>query len=251
IALVLILNGTVFTIDTIDVDFDLPQSEKVEQELSASVVSASGLKIGKNVFTVSESTMVKNIQAKVPNVKILGVERIFPNKVVIHASRRIAVLAIPFKQNQSSNFNYAIVDSEMVVLEIKDELPRGLSSVLGFQLIGNYNIAVGKELSVKFGKEVYYLQNIAVSFMKAGLNSEEFSSFVSKISFVGQMIHILTNSGVDIILGSNGELTSEEISARVMKSYEWYKGFSETAPEIKSGYAYYNTSLCKFVWNDN
>lgn len=250
IAIVLILNGTVFSVDQISVEFDQPQTEEEQIRLSEEVVKASGLEKGKNVFIVSESTMVRNIQSAVPSVRVLGIERVFPNKIVIYASKRIAVLAIPFKQGQQNTNSYAIVDCDMVVLAIKDKLLEGIASVSGFELVGNLNIQPGNVLDVAFGEEIFYLQNISMSFRYAGLSSDEIVAFVSDVSFSDNILHIKARSGVDIILGSVRDLTTEVIKQRISKVYEWYKGYDETSPEILGGYVVYNPNLGDFVWNE-
>lgn len=250
IAIVLILNGTVFSVNQISVQFDQAQTAEEQLSLSEEVINASGLKEGKNVFIVSESTMVRNIQTAVPSVRVLGIERVFPNKIVIYASKRIAVMAIPFKQGQQNNYSYAVVDCDMVVLSIKDKLPEGLASVSGFELVGNYNIQPGNVLDLAFGEEIFYLQNISMSFQYAGLTPDEIVAFISDVTFADNILHIKARSGVDIILGSVRDLSTEVIKERIKKVYQWYKSYDESSPEILGGYVVYNPNLGDYVWNE-
>jgi Cell division septal protein len=245
IALVLILNGTVFKIDKIIVQDD---STELTEEFAGTVVRASGLETGKSVFTVSESTMIKNIQSKVPNVRVLGIERKFPNEVVIHISLRTPIIAVPFRQSNASEPSYAVVDSDMVVLEITKAPDAGLTRVEGFELVGGYNITVGEQLPVTFGDEIYYLSNIATGFMYLDRLPNEFCSFINCVGFT-DIIVLTTNSGVKINLGSEN-LTTEEVFNRVELAYNWYVDLPEDSAELRTGYVWYNADLNKFVWSE-
>lgn len=251
IALILVLNGTVFTVDEITVAFDSAQDAETESRLSAAIAEASGIKTGKNVFTVSESKAVTNITTAVSGVRVLGIERKFPNKVIIHVSRRVPVMAIPFRDSGTAKIKYAVVDTEMVVLYIADSVQSGVSKVENFRLSGNYEITVGKTLTVKFGDEIFYLQNIAAAFQQGGLSPEEFVSFISTVRFAesgAPRFDLLTNSGVTIVIDNADKLATDGIIGRVKDAYSWYKSFGETDREITGGFASYDEKQTKFVW---
>lgn len=245
IAVIVVLNAVVFTVRSVSVDFDTENSVTVEEGLADKIIAASGIKKGKNIFGVSESKMVKNIEASVPGVRVVNIERKFPDKVIIHVSQRVPVYLINYKQSQSSMDNYVLVDSEMVVLDILDLEKNGYTEVLGFTLLGRYEISVGKTLPVAFGDEIYYLQNIAAGFYNQGLTPSGFVTFVDNINFNGESVDVLTNSGVTIRLGA--KLTSAELADRITKAYLWYTSQEDGSTSLKEGMAVYNGT--EYVWN--
>lgn len=244
IAIVLVLNGVVFTVKEADVDFDIESSFTVEEGLDERIISASGIRKGKNIFSVSESKIVSNIEASIPTVRVINVERRFPNKIIIHVSRRIPVYAIAYRQNLTTALRYVLVDGDMRVLDLVDSDIGPYTKVEGFSLIGRYGIEVGKTLSVDFGREIFYLQNIVTSFYTAGLTPNGFVEFIKAIRMENDIVYADTNSGVTITLGAN--LTTADISERIPKAYAWYTAQPEGSGELTKGTIWYDGE--KFVY---
>ncbi len=246
IAVIVVINAVVLTVRTVEVDYDTTENAiSDDSDLTGRIITASGIKLGKNIFGVSESKMVKNIQASVPSVKVINIERKFPNKVVIHVSKRIPVYIVAYRQSQSSLTDYVLVDSDMVVMEVVQEDLPDYTKVSGFTLMGRYNITVGQMLPVEFGNEVYLLQNIAAGFYNQGLTPAGFMTFIREVDFSGGTIDLHTNGGVTIRLGAN--LISEDIATRVKKAYAWYRAQPEDSESLKGGTAIYNGD--EFIWN--
>ena len=67
--------------------------------------------------------MIKNINAALPGVRVVNIERIFPNRIVIHVSKRVPVYLMKYRQNTSDAAKYVVVDGDMVVLGFYDDKP--------------------------------------------------------------------------------------------------------------------------------
>ena len=61
IAAIALINGLLFRVKTVTVDFDTETSIQAEEGEAEKIIAASGIKKGKNIFGVSESRMIKNI----------------------------------------------------------------------------------------------------------------------------------------------------------------------------------------------
>jgi len=66
IAAIALINGLLFRVKTVTVDFDTETSIQAEEGEAEKIIAASGIKKGKNIFGVSESRMIKNINAALP-----------------------------------------------------------------------------------------------------------------------------------------------------------------------------------------
>lgn len=248
IAAIALINGLLFRVKTVTVDFDTETSIQAEEGEAEKIIAASGIKKGKNIFGVSESRMIKNINAALPGVRVVNIERIFPNRIVIHVSKRVPVYLMKYRQNTSDVAKYVVVDGDMVVLGFYDEKPDEQSFVFvdGFELVGKYTIETGRTLPVEFGKSIYYLQNVAAGMYNCKLTPAQFIAFIKKVKFENGIIDLCTRRGVVMRLGGN--LTTEQVSERVPLAYSWYKSLPEDSDEKTSDYiAIYNSSKNKFI----
>lgn len=109
IAAIALINGLLFRVKTVTVDFDTETSIQAEEGEAEKIIAASGIKKGKNIFGVSESRMIKNINAALPGVRVVNIERIFPNRIVIHVSKRVPVYLMKYRQNTSDAAKYVVV----------------------------------------------------------------------------------------------------------------------------------------------
>ena len=144
-----------------------------------------------------------------PGVRVVNIERIFPNRIVIHVSKRVPVYLMKYRQNTSDAAKYVVVDGDMVVLGFYDDKPDEQSFVFvdGFELVGKYAIETGRTLPVEFGKSIYYLQNVAAGLYNCKLTPAQFIAFIEKVRFENDVIDLCTRSGVVMRLGGN--LTTE------------------------------------------
>lgn len=248
IAVIVLLGVFLFRIQTVTVDFDSESALKVDAAESEKIIAASGIIKGKSIFSLSESKMVRNIENEIHDVKVVNIERRFPNKVVIHVSKRVPVYALGYRLSQSASEGYVLVDGDMTVLGILDEKPEDgkFVTVEGFSLVGRYAIESGKTLPVEFGDQIFYLQNVAAGFYNCGLTPAQFLAFISKVVFESNVTDVKTRSGVTLRIGSG--LTTEDILERIPLAYEWYMSTEEGSPERTGGFARYYADSKSFRW---
>lgn len=94
IVIMIVVFGNIFLIRSVDVVF----THSPEGTDEASIVSASGIALGSNIFSVDEKEAAKHISAHYPDntLAVLDIERVFPNKVIIRVKERIPLLVVPY-----------------------------------------------------------------------------------------------------------------------------------------------------------
>ncbi|MGN0795567.1 MAG: FtsQ-type POTRA domain-containing protein [Christensenellales bacterium] len=258
IALTLILCATVFLLRDIEVGYAVKGEEAIVS--SEEIISASGLKLNKNVLFISEKQIVSNIQTKYPQVKVINVERVFPNKVIIYVTVRVPVVAV------SVGDSFALLDREMFVTDIlsQQEL-EDRQSEYGYEFI-KVNFSIPSEKAVKgrqipsdVSAELCVVQNVIAGYENLGLLNQNLRSFVEKIDVIANdgtysegeyMAKIKTVTGVEL------RLPSVNLGKYINSSYEWYNGIisssdSEELKKLNGGYVIYTgTSANNFgyVW---
>ncbi len=106
--------------------------------VSEDIVEASGLKTGKNIFTVKKGKAVEKIE-KNSYIKEAKIKRKFPKTLIIEVKERVAMAAVPYGEE------YLILDDQGYILARQEENPK-LPLLLGLTI---KEMDVGKPLSVK------------------------------------------------------------------------------------------------------
>ena len=105
------------------------------------VIEASGVLYDDNIITISKEKIIENIQSELHNVKVIDIERKFPNRLVISVMERKPLLAIKIR---SAN-KYAICDIDGYIMTVSDQ-------------ISNYIVMDGVEIPVADGAMVNSLE---------------------------------------------------------------------------------------------
>ncbi len=146
VAVLLILFWTLFGLSTVTVQFHSTKinlAEVTDQE----IVSAGGFRYGACVFFEGKNKYIQNLEKssneKLAYLRVLNIETVFPNKMVIHVAEREELFAV-----RTSEHTY-ICDRDLRVLQI-DQERENIIEVEGLD-IQNEEIKIGDFLSVKQG----------------------------------------------------------------------------------------------------
>lgn len=259
IAITLILCATVFLLRNVEVGYSAVGEDAVVSK--EEIIAASGLKPNKNVLFINEKQIVSNVQQKYPQVKVINVERVFPNKVIIYVTVRVPVLAV------SVGDEFALIDREMFVTDIvsSDELIQK-QNAYGYEFIRvNFSLpsekaVQGKQIAADVSKELCVVQNVIAGYENLGLLNQNLRSFVESVEVVendgvendgsvysdGEYIALIkTSTGVEI------RLPSVNLGKLISLSYDWYNNLidssnAEDVFKLNSGFVIYKNE--KFVW---
>ncbi|MDE5654762.1 MAG: FtsQ-type POTRA domain-containing protein, partial [Clostridia bacterium] len=82
IAVISVMAYCVFSIGKIDVNTTVDIAV-LSQEEKDEIIALSGIKKGKNIFAIDEDIAIENIEKSLPTLKVISIERTFPNGVYI------------------------------------------------------------------------------------------------------------------------------------------------------------------------
>lgn len=191
LAILLILNGTVFVVKDVAVVDYYGQEESLDKPKIAELSKVSG----NNIFTISESVAIKNIESVMPEVKVVEVVRQFPSSIKIVVHKRVPILGI---KNGDSGF--IVVDRECQVLTGVNSLEESDVDLIEVDGVTISKATLGEKLSLK-GNSFVRLTQIIDSFERIGeqgYRDANLCLIVEKISFAGDNVSIKMEEGVEL-----------------------------------------------------
>lgn len=234
-----VLGGAVFVVQDIQIVIESGDDIEIANE---EIIKTANVSYGKSIFAISESKVVSNIEGHFPTLKVRGVERIFPNKIILKIAQRVPVVAIKFEGKQE----YLILDNNMCAIEKvtapSEEYLKGICIVTGFELSGSNDIFLGKQLPTSYGEQAVVCQHIMAGLSeKMGL--KKMGNFMSRIEFspTAKVVYVVTKiknkDGVSIKL-SYETMKDDKLIVynRVKKAYEFYETLSGTPEQQEIGY---------------
>ena len=113
IALVITLCFTVFSLKAVEIDYRTSRTVLLQVE-DEDIISAGEFKIGSPVLFHSKKEYKTKIEQYNPYIKVVNIETVFPDKLVVHICERQEVYAVAFNGG-----NY-ICDEELRVLRVDE-----------------------------------------------------------------------------------------------------------------------------------
>jgi hypothetical protein len=250
LSVVLILSFTLFTVRDVKVEFQGTVTKITADE----IITAAGIKKNKSIFAFSENEVGNLIQEKIPTVKVVNIERRFPDTVVIHAAERYGLLIVPVTDGKTVTA-YALTDRELSVMDIipKEAYETALKdgvykNIAKSRITANAdNVKPGRVLNPDSDVQIRILANIVIAYERLGLVNSAFTAFVSEIEYVSGGVLITTVPGVKIEIAN-----AADAEQMIKKSYDWYLDTS-TAPEanrVLSGIIIYDETAHAYKWYD-
>lgn len=193
-----------------------------------SIVSASGISKGESIFAIDEDAAISAVEKAHPTLKVVDVERKFPNKVVIYVAGRTPLMAVAFEPQESGEQLYAVVDGDLKILQVVSA-----SGIEGLTLVENFTVAGGEETAGSFITEKSdWLKGIVAGAEKVSFVSGRFTAFVKSIRFGQTRVYVTTNTGVVFVLKNVAEIKDMFVNA-----YTYYNTLTDEA-QRRSGYIY-------------
>lgn len=109
---IVILSFTLFTVQTISIDYRTSLQHEYDDE---AIIDASGLPKGKNIMFLKKQKYIDNIEKSYPYLEVINIETSFPSKLTIHLRERQPFYAV------QSDGKYLLLDSSLKVLEELEE----------------------------------------------------------------------------------------------------------------------------------
>ncbi len=190
LAVLLILNGTVFVVKDITVtDYygqDIEDKQKIAELSKLS---------GNNIFTISESVAIENIESAMPDIKVVEIVRSFPSGVKVVVHKRIPILAV-----KNGEFGYVILDRECSVMSGLNTIEEYGDLITVVDGVNVTNAVLGNQITAE-GNSVIRLSQIIESFERIGAEgyqNQNFCLIIENIAFSGDNVSIKMREGVEL-----------------------------------------------------
>ena len=206
LAVIVILTSTVFTLHAVEIEFVGDVGEFAEQ--TTQIKESGEFKYGESIFLASKKTYTARIEKATPYLRVINIETVFPNKLIVHMAKREECFVI-----KMSNNKYAVTDEQMKVLNIIDIYQNNATNPIE---IKNTSLS---EQSVTAGDFFYlednYIPQIFRSFREWNLDYGELKSKITSIELdYEKMDRLLVNmrSGVQIIIENSKSQLSDKLN---------------------------------------
>jgi len=113
ILIFVVLSSTVFSLNRVEFCF-LQTPVHYKADIADSVVKSGKFNYGESIFFIDKEAHTKKIEKEYPYIKVVGIETIFPNILLIQSIERKPFFAVTNEQNT----NLAICDEDFKVLRI-------------------------------------------------------------------------------------------------------------------------------------
>lgn len=127
------------------------------------ILSVSGIKIGDNLLFVDTNTTIKNIGSKLPYLNEIIVDKIVPDKIVIHVTESQAIAVLSYSGD------WWVVDQKARVLEKTDDSSASQKIIISG--IDPVSVAEGQTINVGEDQQtkLQYLIEVLGAIYKAGM----------------------------------------------------------------------------------
>lgn len=166
------------------------------------IIKLSSVEIGTNILKIDDATLKENIE-KDPYLKFVGVEKKYPDKIVIDVKERIPAAVV---KREST---VLLLDEEGYVLQIMQDTGNLLYPVLSG--IDTSNTAVGKQIAFADEAQRLTMQTILNAVAKYGINN-----LIEAIDLINiNNIKMSTENGIAVNFGNY---------SMAEKKIQWIKG---------------------------
>lgn len=195
--------GVMFSIGGVDVN--TTNDITVDDGVKSEIIALSGIKKGKNIFSIDEAIAMENIEINRPELKVISIERKFPNKVVVYVTRRTGVFSLALDDGR-----FAVLDRELKVISIDGQADKSLTKLSG---VPSDSVSLGQALDFKYK----ILLNLIKGAESCSFINERFSTFFVSMNVQDDVIDLKTNTGVVMRIP-----VSSNISESVVGCYSYY-----------------------------
>lgn len=183
----------------------------------------SGIAKYTSIFAVSEDKAIANIEQNFPTLKVISIEKRFPNNIEIKVTGRIGIMAIAV-----NNGDFAILDRELKILKILPKVESGVVNLSPYTIVDGIVLS-SPVVEGSFLSDNLWLKDLAMSAKDLSFLDARFYTFIKNISLNTSVeknnVEVKTNLGVKFILDSG--------SAKKMfnLAYSYFLNLRNTEPQ--------------------
>lgn len=167
----------------------------LDEETTAGVIEAAGIKSGGSIFSVDEEAVISNVESAYPQIKVITVERSFPGTVSINCTLRSPWICVP------AQGGFALLDRELKVLDVVGTAPTS-----GYTIVSGYTLS-SSELGAF--ADIEWLKAIIEGGENNYFMDVKLSYFLTSIVYHGgekPFIQAVTNTGASLLIYDEGAI---------------------------------------------
>lgn len=160
IVLCTILSFTLFRVHNVSLDFQNETTYFSEEEKQQEIITSADINYKIPIYALNKAVIVERLEKRNPNLKIINIETVFPNKLIIHCAEREKTFCI-----KSRDDVYYICDDSLKILSIVAEPTSAMQgntiNMSGVNVV-NTGAVVGDVLELANSENV--IKSISISF---------------------------------------------------------------------------------------
>ena len=196
-----VLNFTLLSLHTVEINFKNEPTVFASEDSKSLIRDDKSIKLGTSIFAINKKEITASLEENNEYLKVVNIETVFPNKIVIHCAEREESYAI-----KANDTKYFICDADFKVLYIyysQPIFPSDQSNVIlitGLQnLIKNeYRVNPGDFL--EFNSEAEILKSIGTSLLANNKTVAMQKSLIKSIEFTSDIYYYTAKNQPYIIV---------------------------------------------------
>lgn len=222
IVLIVVLSSTVFSFTDAEITFLSTVNVLNNNE---EIIETANFDYGENIFFVDKDKYIESLEINNPYLRVISLETVFPNRLIIHAVERNEFYAFKLSNNE-----YVITDQFLKILEVKTEFVNSNSNgirVFNYEIdIDPVDAVLGTTLKLAT-TYVNLLNNFAynsqewdsdIAILRGNIESVELSYEANPAIDSYDDILITMRQGLSIIVRD----ASENLSQKLQAAYSVY-----------------------------
>lgn len=158
-ALCVILCFTLFRTHDISINFHNQTTIFADDDKQSELINCANINTSIPIFTLNKKEIISNLELNYPYLKIINIETVFPNKLVLHCAEREETFCI-----KANGDLYYICDDELKILNITKSVAFGQQNAIYLEGVNvlNTGAGTGEILELSAGGDV--IKSISTAF---------------------------------------------------------------------------------------
>ena len=217
LVVLIILSSAIFALSKVELVF-LSNTDELTG-LNNQIVTDANFKKGQNVLFLNKNSYISKIEKNNPYIKIINIETIFPNRLVINAVERQETFAVKL-----SNNSYAIIDEEFKVLYIANNFVNSSTNAISLSNLKSLNSSTSAGDILQFdSQQKTLLTQTFISFREWKDSHDILKDKIASVELDYErenQISVLMRSGVQIVIKDANQFNSDKFNL-AFSAYEF------------------------------
>lgn len=177
VVLCTILSFTLFRTHDISLNFQNKTVIFADEQKKQEVINSASINSNLPIYTLNKKQIVANLESRNPYLKVINIETVFPNKLVIHCAEREKLFYI------KNGDVYFVCDDSLKILATLEDITTSQANpvLLGGVVVANTGASAGDVLSITAGADV--VENISNAFAHSNKTIADIKGMFKQINF--------------------------------------------------------------------